>query len=95
MKLWAVWFALRHRAAFGRLGRWAFMFRLCRIEGARGLELGDRSSVQRGSWLYCVSHDEHQARLHIGSGCDYCVALSIPARVIRRFDPSLGDWVSV
>jgi acetyltransferase-like isoleucine patch superfamily enzyme len=184
MKLWPAWFALRHRAAFGHLGRTAFMFPPYRIEGAQGIELGDRSSVQRGSWLYCVSHDEHQARLHIGSGCelgynnhitsvrdvhigdqvltannvyitdnvhgfedinrpimhqpvrfkravhigsgswigenacvigasvgrncviganavvtrdipDYCVAVGIPARVIRRFDPARGEWVSV
>jgi acetyltransferase-like isoleucine patch superfamily enzyme len=182
-KAWSMWFALRWRASFARLGRTAFMFRPYRVEGARGIEFGAGSSLQRGGWLYCVSKDDQPARLRIGADCDfgynnhitcvrdvviedhvltannvyiadnvhgfeditrpikqqpvrfkravrigqgawigenaciigasvgrnsvvganavvthdipdYCVAVGIPARVIRRFDATRGEWIS-
>jgi acetyltransferase-like isoleucine patch superfamily enzyme len=70
-KFWSAWFALRHRGGFGRLGRTAFMFRPYRIDGARNIELGAGSSLQRGSWLYCVSADDQPARMRIGADCDF------------------------
>jgi acetyltransferase-like isoleucine patch superfamily enzyme len=46
------------------------MFRPYRIDGARGIELGAGSTLQRGGWLYCVSADNKPAQLRIGAGCD-------------------------
>jgi len=70
-KAWSMWFAVRHGASFGRLGRTAFMFRPYRLDGAAGIEIGDGTSLQRGSWLYCVSPDDHAACLRIGAHCDF------------------------
>lgn len=70
-KVWSTWFALRHRASFGALGRTAFMHHPYRVDGARGIELGDGCSLQRGGWLYCVSQDGLPARLRIGANCDF------------------------
>ena len=183
-KVGRILFALRYRARFVRLGAGAFMFSPYRIDGAEGISLGEASSLQGGSWLYCLGRNGRPARLHIGRGCvlgynnhitavesvcigdhvltannvyisdnlhayedvltpvmhqpvivkgrvdigdgtwlgesvavigarigkncviganavvtrdipDYCVAVGIPARVIRRYDPELATWVSL
>jgi acetyltransferase-like isoleucine patch superfamily enzyme len=69
-KLWLLWFACRFRGRFRRLGAKAQMFRPYRIDGAANIELGAESSLQRGSWLYCVGIDGIPASLRIGRGCE-------------------------
>lgn len=69
LKLRLLIFWLRYQRVFQRLGRGAFLFAPCRIDGAEGIELGDRTVIQRGGWLYCCSVDANRASLKFGREC--------------------------
>lgn len=68
-KLWAIWFSLIYSPAFKKNGRGSFLFRPFRIDGAEGIEVGDKTVLQRGAWLYCCGIDGMPASLKIGNGC--------------------------
>ena len=68
VKLWSVWFMVRFGPAFRVLGSGAFLFRPFRVDGAAGIELGERSVLQRGTWLYCCGVEGVSASLKIGKG---------------------------
>lgn len=67
--LWSLWFALIHAPSFRMIGRGAFLFRPFRIDGARGIEMGSKTVLQRGTWLYCCGIEGIPASLKIGKGC--------------------------
>lgn len=62
------WFALRYQRSFRSFGRGAFLYGPFRIDGAEGIEIGDKTVLQRGSWLYCCGIDEMPASLKLGKG---------------------------
>jgi acetyltransferase-like isoleucine patch superfamily enzyme len=64
-----VWFAIWHKRSFGYLGRGAFLYGPFRADGAEGINIGERTVLQRGSWLYCCGIDAVPASMKIGSGC--------------------------
>jgi acetyltransferase-like isoleucine patch superfamily enzyme len=68
-RLRRLWFALRYRGSFAKLGRGAFLQSPFRIDGAAGIRLGEGSVMQRGGWLYCLARDGRPARIEIGCGC--------------------------
>ncbi len=68
-KLDRIWFRLRFRSAFRVLGEDAFMYRPFRIDGPEEIELEAGTTIQRGSWLYCVGREGISASLKIGTGC--------------------------
>ncbi len=50
-------------------GKRAFISLPFRLDGAESIKLGDFSVVQARGWLYCITVDDLQARLTIGSRC--------------------------
>jgi len=69
-KLRTVWFAIWYERIFRSLGSGAFMFSPFRLDGAEGIELGKRTVLQRGAWLYCCGVDvDKAASLKVGKGC--------------------------
>jgi carbonic anhydrase/acetyltransferase-like protein (isoleucine patch superfamily) len=64
-----VWFGLRYRTRLRRLGHGAFFVRPFRLDGAESIEIGDRTLLQRGAWLYCGGVDGQPASLKIGADC--------------------------
>ncbi len=64
-----LWFGLRHRAAFGTIGRQSYLVSPFRLDGAGAISIGEATFVQRGSWLYCQGIEGESARLVIGNRC--------------------------
>lgn len=68
-RLWSLWFTLVFSPSFKMIGRSAFLFRPFRVDGAEGIEMGSKTVLQRGGWLYCCGVDGVPASLKIGKGC--------------------------
>lgn len=68
-RLWYFWFVLVHGPSFKSIGRGAFLFRPFRIDGHEGIEVGQKTVMQRGGWLYCCGIDKVPAFLKLGKGC--------------------------
>ncbi|MBK9161523.1 MAG: acyltransferase [Nitrosomonadales bacterium] len=68
-RVWRYWFTLIHGPSFRSLGRGSFLFRPFRVDGAEGIEVGEKTVMQRGAWLYCCGVDDIPASLKIGKGC--------------------------
>ena len=88
-RLWSLWFALVHSPSFRMAGRGAFLFRPFRIDGAEGIEIGERTVMQRGGWLYCCGIDNIPASLKLGKGCVFGYNNHITA--VRNV--VIGDYV--
>lgn len=88
-KLWQFWFALIYGPLFKLIGRSTFLFRPFRIDGAEGIEVGQKTVMQRGNWLYCCGIDNVPASLKIGMGCVFGYNNHITA--VR--DVVIGDFV--
>ena len=88
-KLWSLWFMLAHSPSFKMIGRGAFLFRPFRIDGAEGIEVGQKTVMQRGGWLYCCGIDNVPASLKLGKGCVFGYNNHITA--VR--DVVIGDYV--
>jgi acetyltransferase-like isoleucine patch superfamily enzyme len=71
------------------IGRGSFLFRPFRIDGADGIEIGQKTILQRGSWLYCRGVDEARASLKLGKGCVFGYNNHIES--VR--DVVIGDYV--
>ena len=63
------WFRLRYKSTLKRLGSKTFFVRPFRLDGAEGIEVGGRTLLQRGGWLYCRGIEGQPASLTIGAGC--------------------------
>lgn len=61
-----------------RLGKRSFLHRPFRIDGAQAIEIGDRTVIQKGGWLYAVEGGPAPC-LRIGSGCEFGYANHITA----------------
>jgi len=83
------WFTFRYRSVFRSMGYGAFLIRPFRIDGAEGIELGVKTVLQRGSWLYCCGVDGEAASLRLGKGCVFGYNNHITA--VR--DVRIGDHV--
>lgn len=68
-KLWSIWFRVFYSRSFKMIGRGAFLFRPFRIDGAEEIEVGQKTVMQRGGWLYCCGIDNVPASLKLGNGC--------------------------
>lgn len=88
-KLWSLWFMLVHSPSFKMIGRGAFLFRPFRIDGAGGIEVGQKTIMQRGGWLYCCGIDNVPALLKLGKGCVFGYNNHITA--VRNV--VIGDYV--
>lgn len=88
-RLWHLWFALVHGSSFKSIGRGAFLFRPFRIDGADGIEVGEKTVMQRGGWLYCRGIDGIPASLKLGKGCVFGYNNHITA--VREV--VIGDYV--
>ena len=88
-KLWYFLFALIHGPSFKSIGRGAFLFRPFRIDGADGIEAGEKTVMQRGGWLYCRGIDRIPASLKLGKGCVFGYNNHITA--VREV--VIGDYV--
>lgn len=64
-----LWFALRHGASFGAIGRQSYLVSPFRVDGADAITIGAATFVQRGSWLYCRGIEARAATLIIGDRC--------------------------
>lgn len=69
LKLHRIFFFLQHRNFFRVLGKSSYMFSPFRVDGAEGIEIGDKTLLQRGGWLYCAGVEGVAANLKIGNGC--------------------------
>lgn len=81
-------FHLIHAPLLYRLGRGAFMCRPFRIDGAAAIEIGAKTVMQKGGWLYAAWGAEAPA-MRIGSGCVFGYANHITA--VRKV--IIGDQV--
>jgi acetyltransferase-like isoleucine patch superfamily enzyme len=88
-KIVRLWFTFSHRNSFKKLGQDAFFAHPFRIDGAESIEVGDRTVLQRGGWLYCVGVDGIPASLAIGKGCVFGYNNHITS--VR--DVVIGDFV--
>ncbi|MDP2782490.1 DapH/DapD/GlmU-related protein [Devosia sp.] len=88
-KLWSLWFALVYGPSFRMIGRGSFLFRPFRIDGADGIEIGQKTILQRGSWLYCCGVGDAPASLKLGKGCVFGYNNHIAS--VR--DVVIGDYV--
>jgi len=68
-KMWSIAFRLIYRMAFRSLGRGSFLHRPFRIDGGEYMDVGRRSAMQSGGWLYCCGINGRPANLKIGDGC--------------------------
>lgn len=63
------------------------------------VSIGDGSWIGEGASVLSCRIGKHcvigSNAVVVGDIPDYCVAVGVPARVIRRFDPLSGDWVRV
>ena len=74
-----LFFYLVHALLMHRLGKGAFMCRPFRIDGAAAIDIGARTVMQRGGWLYAALGDENAPAMRIGSGCVFGYANHITA----------------
>ena len=88
-KLWSIWFKLLYSPSFTRIGRGSFLFRPFRIDGAEGIEVGQKTVMQRGGWLYCCGIDNVPASLRIGKGCVF----GYNNHIATVRDMVIGDYV--
>ena len=88
-KLWSLWFTLIHSSSFKMIGHGSFLFRPFRVDGAGGIEVGQKTIMQRGGWLYCCGIDNVPASLKLGRGCVFGYNNHITA--VR--DVVIGDYV--
>ncbi len=88
-KLAREWFTLRFRGTFKALGSGAFCVYPFRIDGAEWIEMGEKTFLQRGSWLYCGSIDGLEPSLKLGKGCVFGYNNHITS--VR--DVKIGDFV--
>jgi acetyltransferase-like isoleucine patch superfamily enzyme len=58
-----------HKLFFRALGRGSYLIRPFRIDGVKGISIGEKTIVQRGLWLYCCGIENREATLSIGNGC--------------------------
>lgn len=88
-KIVRLWFTLNNRTSFQKLGQDAFFAYPFRIDGAERIEVGDRTVLQRGGWLYCVGIEGVPASLEIGKECVFGYNNHITS--VR--DVVIGDFV--
>lgn len=88
-KLARVWFSLCHRNTLKSLGRGAFCAYPFRIDGAEWIEIGEKTFLQKGSWLYCGKIDGIEPSLRLGRGCVFGYNNHITS--VR--DMVIGDFV--
>lgn len=53
------------------MGAGAALFRPFRVDGGRGISIGEKTIFQRGTWLYCCGVEGQKAVLSIGAGCAF------------------------
>jgi len=63
------WFYALNRWRYKKLALGAIVFRPLRIDGAGNISLSKNARVQKYSWLFAKSFDQHPAELIIGEGC--------------------------
>ncbi len=68
-KLCRIIFWYPYKYYFKFLGRGAFLVKPFRIDGGKGITIGDGAFFQRGVWLYCCGIDGIKASLSVGKGC--------------------------
>lgn len=88
-KLYRIWFTCCYKGVFQKLGAGASVFRPFRVDGGKGISLGDKTIFQRGAWLYCCGIDGRPASLVIGADCVFGYNNHITA--VR--DVVIGDCV--
>lgn len=101
--VWArVWFLLLNYSAFRKLGRSAFIASPYRLDGAESIEIGERTFMQRGMWLYCGQiEDATIPKLVVGKHCVFgynnhitCVgSLEIGDKVLTANNVYISDNV--
>jgi acetyltransferase-like isoleucine patch superfamily enzyme len=67
-KLKVVLFRLRYSSKFKRLGNRSYIAKILRLDGAQYIEIGERVSIQKYSWLLAVKNGETDPELVIGDG---------------------------
>ncbi len=70
-KLYRMCFASCHGWRFQKIGAGVALFRPFRVDGGKGITIGEKTIFQRGTWLYCCGVEGRKAVLSIGGGCAF------------------------
>ncbi|MHC1759633.1 MAG: DapH/DapD/GlmU-related protein [Negativicutes bacterium] len=68
-KIKVMLFHLLYNKKFKKLGTGSYFMEKLRLDGSRYIEIGNRVSVQKFSWLIALQIDETEPRMIIGDGC--------------------------
>jgi len=82
-------FKLFNATGFAKFGRGCFIAAPFRLDGAGGIELGEKTVMQAGAWLYCVGIEGKPATLIFGKGC----VLGYNNHITSVRDVKVGDYV--
>ena len=88
-RLSRIFFRLRFSTVFKMIGRGVYCVPPFRVDGAKWIEVGEKTFFQRGSWLYCEGVEGVTPSLRIGKNCTFGYNNYISC--VRHV--SIGDFV--